>query len=78
MTDTIALVTGANKVLQDPEVVGNGLKSIAINLAGVTTSAKDGSIQLNKTGKVLKQIAGIDVFKDKQKTQVKDMAQIMD
>ena len=78
MTDTIALIGGANKVLQDPEVVGNGLKSIAINMAGLKVDAKSGEIALNKTATALKNIAGINIFEDDAQTQVKDMAQLMD
>lgn len=78
MNDTIAMITGANVTLQDPAKVGNGLKTIAINLAGIKTSAKDGSLELNKTAKALDEIAGIDVFADKKTGQLKDMAQIME
>ena len=42
--------------------VGNGLKSIAINLAGIKTSADTGEISLNKTAMALKEIAGVDVY----------------
>ena len=51
-------------------------KTIITNLNGLRTSAKDGSIQTNKTAKALKEIAGIDVF-DKQTGQVKDMNDIL-
>lgn len=78
MEETIALITGANKTLQDAGVAGNGLKSIAINLAGIKTDAYTGEIALNKTALALKEIAGIDVFEDKQKTKVKDMVVILD
>lgn len=54
------------------------MKTIAINLAGLKTSAKDGSIELNKTAMGLQKIAGIDIFTDSSKTQVKDMVTIMD
>lgn len=42
MNDVVALITGANKTLQNTNKVGNGLKSIGINLAGVKANAKDG------------------------------------
>ena len=74
----MAMIAGANESLQDPERVGNGLKSIAINLAGLKTSTKDGSIELNKTALALKKIAGIDIFTDSSKTSVKDMVTIID
>lgn len=76
--ETTALITSANESIQDTSRVGNGLKSIASNLAGLTTSAKDGTIQTNKTAKSLKEIAGIDIFTDKNKNKVKTMTQMMD
>ena len=36
------------------------------------------SISMNKTGKVLKEIAGIDIYANKQQTQVKNMTTILD
>ena len=78
MEETVALITGANKTLQDTSVVGNGLKSIAINMAGISASAKDGKLQLNKTAKTLKEVAGIDIYSDKKKGEVKDMISILD
>ena len=78
LTETIALITGANKTLQDPTVVGNGLKSIAINLQGIKTDAYTGEIALNKTAMSLEKIAGIDIYSDKQKGQIKSMVEIMD
>lgn len=56
----------------------NGLKTIAVNLAGISASAKDGSLQTNKTAKALQTIGGIDVFADKKKGQLKSMTQILD
>ena len=78
LADSIGLITAANEPLQDPKKVGNGLKSIAINFAGLSASAKDGSLGLNKTAKALKGIAGIDVYKDKTKGQLKSMVQLLD
>ena len=49
LADSIGLITATNEALQDPARVGNGLKTIAINLAGMKTSAKDGSLDMNKT-----------------------------
>lgn len=78
LADSIGLITAANEPLQDPKKVGNGLKSIAINFAGMAASAKNGSLVLNKTAKALKGIAGIDVYKDKTKGQLKSMVQLLD
>jgi TP901 family phage tail tape measure protein len=41
-------------------------------------SAEDGSLELNKTSLALKEIAGIDVYSDKSKGQVKDMVTVLD
>ncbi|HSQ89720.1 phage tail tape measure protein, partial [Romboutsia sp.] len=78
MSDTLAMITAANTTLQDSSRVGNGLKTIGVNLAGIKTSAKDGTLELNKTAKGLKEIAGIDVFADKKKGELKNMTQILD
>ena len=78
MNDVVALITGANKTLQNTNKVGNGLKSIGINLAGVKANAKDGSVELNKTALALKEIAGIEVYSDKSKGEIKDMMTLLD
>ena len=78
MEKTVALITGANKTLQDPGVVGNGLKSIGINMAGIKADAKTGELALNKTALALKEIADIDVYSDKKKGEIKDMVTILD
>ena len=77
IADSVALISSANESIQDPQRVGNGLKTIAINLAGMKTNAKTGAMELNKTAMALKDIAGIDVFTDKSKTQTKDMMTLM-
>ena len=77
ISDSIALISSANESIQDPQRVGNGLKTIALNLSGMKTNAKTGAMELNKTAKALKDIAGIDVFTDKSKTQTKDMMTLM-
>jgi TP901 family phage tail tape measure protein len=78
LRDSAALITTANESLQDPNRVGNGMKSIAINMAGISASAKDGSLKLNKTAMALKNIAGIDVFADRTKGKIKSMTQVFD
>ncbi|WP_147285843.1 phage tail tape measure protein, partial [Peptostreptococcus anaerobius] len=44
----------------------------------MAASAKDGKLQLNKTAKALSEIAGINVYKDKAKGQLKNMVQLLD
>ena len=72
----ISYAMGTNESIQNAEKTGNSLKTIITNLNGLRTSAKDGTIQTNRTAKSLKEIAGIDVF-DKQTGQVKDMNTIL-
>ena len=67
---------GVDKKLHVNNYWGNSLKTIITNLNGLRTSAKDGTIQTNRTAKSLKEIADIDVF-DKQTGQVKDMNTIL-
>jgi hypothetical protein len=44
MNDTVAMIVAANHTLQDSSRVGNGLKTIQTKLAGIKTSAKDGTM----------------------------------
>ena len=76
--DSIGLITAANESMGDPDKVATGLKSIGINLAGLQTSAKDGTITLNKTAKALGEIAEIDIYADKKTGQIKEMTVILD
>ena len=78
MEDAVGLITAANESIQDPAKVGNALKSLAINMSGLKANASKGTMELNKTAKALKEIAGIDVYSDKSKGQVKDMVTILD
>ncbi len=77
MEESVAMAVAMNEVLQDSSKSGNALKSISANMAGVTVSAKDGTIQMNKSAKALKEIAGIEVW-NKQTGQIKDMYEVMD
>lgn len=78
LEDSVGLITATNEALQNPERVGNGLKTIAINLAGMKTSAKDGTIGLNKTAMALKEIADVDVYKNQETGELKNMVEILD
>ena len=77
MEESVGMIVAMNEITQDASKTGNALKTISANMAGVTTSAKDGTLQTNKTAKALREIAGIDVW-DKQTGQIKDMYQVMD
>ena len=78
MQDAVGLITAANESIQDPAKVGTAMKAMAVNMASVKANASKGTMELNKTAKALKEIAGIDVYSDKSKGQVKDMVQILD
>ena len=73
--EDMSYALGAQETIQDASKVGNGLKTIMTNLTGLKTSAKDGSIGLNKTAKALKKV-GIDVLDSSGN--VRDMSDIMD
>ena len=73
--EAMSYALGAQETIQDASKVGNGIKTIMTNLTGLKTSAKDGSIGLNKTAKALKNV-GIDVLDSSGN--VRDMTEIMD
>lgn len=76
--EAVAIIAAGNESLQNPEKLGNAAKTIASRLSGIGYSTKEGRAEINKTGKALKDLAGIDIFKDKQKGQIKDMYQIFE
>lgn len=78
MEDTIAMIGAANTTLQDTSRVGNGLKTIAVNLAGIKASADTGELSLNKTAMALSKVAGIDIFANKKTNQLKGMSTIIE
>ena len=63
MNEGISYIVAANESVQNASKVGTALKTITANLQGVKTSAKDGSISLNKTALALQRI-GISVKDD--------------
>lgn len=77
MQDAISMIVGANESVQDAEKVGTAIKTMATNLGGVKAAAKDGTVEMNRTAKALKEIAGIDVYSDKQTGEIKDMMTIL-
>lgn len=77
MQDAVAMIVGANESVQDSAKVGTGMKSMAINLAGVKANAQDGTLELNKTAKALKEIGGVDVYANKKTGEIKDMMTIL-
>ena len=77
MEESIGMIVAMQESLQDSSKVGNALKTISANMSGVVASAKTGEVQANKTAKVLKEMAGIDVW-NKQTGEVKDMYSVME
>ena len=77
MQDAISMIVGANESVQDAEKVGTAIKTMDTNLGRVKAAAKDGSLEMNRTAKALKTIAGIDIYSNKQKGEVKDMMTIL-
>lgn len=77
MQDAISMIVGANESVQDAEKVGTAIKTMATNLGGVKAAAKDGSLEMNRTAKALQTIAGIDIYSNKQKGEIKDMMTIL-
>lgn len=76
MEESVAMIVGANESIQNSEKVGTSLKTIAANLGSVKASAKDGTMEMNRTAKALKSIAGIDVW-NKQTGEVKTMTETL-
>ena len=60
MSESIGMIVGAQETVQDASKLGNALKTIAVNINGVTYNAKEGEVTLNKTAKALKEVAGIE------------------
>lgn len=58
------------------EKTGTALKSIAVNLAGVKASAKEGTLEANKTNKAFKQLANIDIW-NKQTGEIKGTMDVL-
>ena len=77
LDESVALIVGANESIQDASKVGTSLKTMGIRLGSFKANAKDGTMELNKTAKTLKEIAGIEVYSNKQKGEVKDMMELL-
>ena len=75
-TDGVAYFTAIDEIMQNAGKSSNGLKAIAQNLTGITVSAKDGSLKLNKSALALKKYAEIDV--QKPNGELRDMGDVLD
>lgn len=75
-TDGVAYFVAIDEIMQNAGKSSNGLKAIAQNLTGITVSAKDGSLKLNKSALALKKYAEIDV--QKPNGELRDMGDVLD
>lgn len=71
LEETIALITAANSVVQDPAKIGNGLKTISMRLRGATTELEQAGLDTEgmaeSTSKLREEImalSGVDIMLD--------------
>ena len=71
LDETIALVTAANTVVQDPDVVGNAFKTISMRIRGAKTELEEAGLEtdgmVESTAKLREEImalSGIDIMLD--------------
>ena len=83
LEETIALITAGNAVLQDPERVGNGLKTISMRIRGATTeleAAGESTEGMAESTAALRKevmaLAGVDIMEND--TTFKNTYQILD
>lgn len=83
LEETIALITAGNAVLQDPERVGNGLKTISMRIRGATTELEaagestEGMVESTAAlRKEVMALAGVDIMEND--TTFKNTYQILD
>lgn len=83
LEETIALITAGNAVLQDPERVGNGLKTISMRIRGATTELEEAGESTEgmaeSTAALRKEVmalAGVDIMEND--TTFKSTFQILD
>lgn len=72
LEQTIALITAANSVVQDPASVGTAFKTISMRIRGATTELEEAGLETDgmaeSTASLRKEImalSGIDIMKDK-------------
>lgn len=56
ISESMAMIIGAQESVQNADKVGTAIKAMSVNLTGLKTSAEDGSIKLNKTELALNRI----------------------
>ena len=82
--ESVALITSANSVLQDPDTVGTTLKTISMYLRASKTDAQAFGVSVDDmAGSVselrseLKSLTGVDIMKDAAGTEFKSTYQIL-
>lgn len=83
LDESIALITAANTVVQDPARVGNAFKTISMRIRGATTELEEAGLETDgmaeSTAKLqaeIKALSGVDIMLDKDT--FKSTYQIMD
>lgn len=84
LSKSIALITGTNVTLQDPERVGNMWKTVSARLRGAESELidmgedTDGMVEsTSKLREIIKGMTGFDIMADKAGTQFKDIYDIV-
>ena len=71
LEQTIALITAANSVVQDPDSVGTAFKTISMRIRGATTELEEAGLETDgmaestaKLRKEVKALSGVDIMKN--------------
>ena len=72
LEQTIALITAANSVVQDPDSVGTAFKTISMRIRGASTEMEEAGLDTEgmaestaKLQKEIKALSGVDIMKNK-------------
>lgn len=61
LEESIGLIVAANASIQNPEKVGNGLKTVSMRIRGIADESGEAYPQLDK---LIKKITGVDIMED--------------
>lgn len=71
LDETIALVTSSNEIVENPEMVANGWRTVALRIRGAKTELEDAGLDMDgmvestaKLRDLIKGISGIDIMLD--------------
>jgi len=62
LDESIALIASANRSVQDPEKIGNSLKTVSMRLRGISEETGEA---IPKLDRFVKSLTGVDIMKDK-------------